>query len=122
VADRRDGCQRVDLDEVAHTIEQQRWAEPFSSCGKARLLLGSYPAGDDNTESLAKMKVFLRNRETGQFYTGPSGWSENSSVANNFDTVESATTFAKLERLAGLEVVVRDNSGPDLILPLRQAP
>ena len=70
-------------------------------------------------EILAKMKVFLRNREMGQFYTVPSRWSEDGSVAHNFDTVESATTFAKLERLAGVEVVVRDNSGPDLILPLR---
>jgi hypothetical protein len=65
------------------------------------------------------MKVFLRNRETGQFYTGPTGWSEDSSVAHDFDAVEDAIQFAKLERLADLEVVVRDNSGPDLILPLR---
>ena len=95
-------------------------AEPFSSCREARLLLGSCPAGDYNTESLAKMKVFLRNRETGQFYTGPSGWSDDSSVAHNFDTVESATTFAKTEMLAGLEVLVRDKFGHDMILPLRE--
>jgi hypothetical protein len=94
-------------------------AEPFSSCGEARLLLGSCPAGNDNTESLAMMKVFLRNRETGQFYTGPNGWSGNSSVAHDFDAVEIAATFARTERLAGLDVVVRDNSGLDLILPLR---
>jgi hypothetical protein len=40
-------------------------------------------------------------------------------VAHDFDAVEDAIQFAKLERLADLEVVVRDNSGPDLILPLR---
>jgi hypothetical protein len=66
------------------------------------------------------MKVFLRNRETGQFYTGPSGWSEDSSLAHDFDTVVSATTFAKAERLAGLEVLVRDKFGCDMILPLRE--
>ena len=65
------------------------------------------------------MKVFLRNRETGYYYAVSNGWSEDSSVAHDFDTVEIATNFAKTERLAGLEVVVRDNSGPDLILPLR---
>jgi hypothetical protein len=68
------------------------------------------------------MKVFLRNRETGQFYTGPSGWSEDSYVAHDFDTVESATTFAKTERLAGVEVVVRDKTGFDMILPVRSEP
>jgi len=66
------------------------------------------------------VKVFLRNRETGQFYTGPSGWSEDSSVARDFDTVERATKFAKTERLTGLEVVVRDKLGCDMILPLRE--
>ena len=65
------------------------------------------------------MKVFLRNRETGQFYTGPNGWSGNSSVAHDFDAVKIAATFARTERLAGLDVVVHDNSGPDFILPLR---
>jgi hypothetical protein len=34
--------------------------------------------------------------------------------------VEIAATFARTERLAGLDVVVRDNSGLDLILPLRE--
>jgi hypothetical protein len=66
------------------------------------------------------MKVFLRNRETRQFYTGPSGWSEDISVAHNFDAVESATMFAKTERLAGMEVVVRDKLGCDMILLLRE--
>jgi len=41
-------------------------------------------------------------------------------VAHNFDTVESATTFAKTEMLAGLEVLVRDKFGHDMILPLRE--
>ena len=41
-------------------------------------------------------------------------------MAHDFDTVQSATTFAKTERLAGMEVLVRDNFGSDLILPLRQ--
>lgn len=76
--------------------------------------------GDGNMKGLMKMKVFLRNRETGQFYTGPTGWSEDNSVAHDFDTVEIATTFAKTERLAGLEVVVRDKTGCDMILPLRE--
>jgi len=66
------------------------------------------------------MKVLLRNRETGQYYAGSNGWSGDSSGAPDFDTVESATEFAKTERLAGLEVLVRDNFGYEMILPLRE--
>ena len=41
-------------------------------------------------------------------------------MAHNFDAVESATMFAKTERLAGMEVVVRDKLGCDMILLLRE--
>ena len=41
-------------------------------------------------------------------------------MAHNFDTVESASTFAKTERLSGMEVLVRDKFGCDMILPLRE--
>ena len=65
-------------------------------------------------------KVFLRKRETAQYYAGSNGWSGSSSVAHDFETVESATQFAKTEGLAGMEVVLRyDDTGCDLILPLR---
>ena len=95
-------------------------AKDFLTCREARLLLDSCPSGDDNKESLTKIKVLLRNRETGQYYTGSNGWNGDSSVAHDFDTVESAIKFAKTERLAGLEVLVRDNFGHEMILPLRE--
>jgi hypothetical protein len=76
---------------------------------------------DGNLKGLMRARVLLRNRETGQFYAGSNGWSGNSSVAHDFDAVESATQFAKTERLAGMEVVLRyDDPVCDLILPLRQ--
>lgn len=76
---------------------------------------------DGNLKGLMRAKVLLRNRETGQFYAGSNGWSGHTSVAHDFDTVESATHFARTERLAGMEVVLRsDDTGCDLILPLRQ--
>ena len=98
-------------------------AEPFSSCREARFLLGSCPSGDDNTESLMISKVFLRKRETAQYYAGSNGWSGNTPLAHSFDTVESAIQFAKTERLAGMEVVLRfEDPVCELILPLRHAP
>jgi hypothetical protein len=66
------------------------------------------------------MKVFLRNGETRQYYAGSNGWSASSSVAHDFETVESAAQFAQTQRLSGTEVVLRsDDSGCDSILPLR---
>ena len=68
-----------------------------------------------------KAQAFLRNRETGQYYAGSNGWSGSSSVAHDFETVESAAQLARNRGLAGIEVVVRfDNPGCDLVLPLRQ--
>ena len=65
------------------------------------------------------MKVFLRNRETNCYYAGSNGWSEDSSVAHDFDTVESVTQFARTERLTGMEAVLHDDVHPrDLVLPL----
>jgi hypothetical protein len=65
--------------------------------------------------------VFLRHRESGQYYAGSNGWSGSSSVAHDFETMESAAQLARNRGLAGIEVVVRfDNPGCDLVLPLRQ--
>ena len=72
-------------------------------------------------KSLLKTKVFLRHRESGQYYAGSNGWSGSSSVAHDFETMESAAQLARNRGLAGIEVVVRfDNPGCDLVLPLRQ--
>jgi len=66
-------------------------------------------------------KVFLRNRETGQYYAGSNGWSGNPSVAHEFDTVESAIELARTQRLADMEVVLKYDDPPcDLVLPLKQ--
>jgi hypothetical protein len=92
------------------------------SCRKALISVSLCLLAVGNLKNFIMTKVFLRNRATGQYYTGSTGWSGNSSVAHDFDTVQSATKFAKTERLSGMEVVVRDNSGCDLILPLRQEP
>jgi|ERR1035438_559407 hypothetical protein len=71
-------------------------------------------------KSLTNMKVFLRNRETGQFYAGSTGWSGDSSVAHEFDTVEGAIELAHTQELAGVEVVLRSgDTGCELILPVK---
>jgi hypothetical protein len=68
-----------------------------------------------------KTKVFLRCRGTGQYYAWANVWSGNTSVAHEFDTVESAALVARKRGLAGMEVVVRDDDPTcDLILPVRQ--
>lgn len=68
-----------------------------------------------------KTKVFLRCRRTGQYYAWTNVWSGITSVAHEFDTVESAAQLARKRGFAGMEVVVRNN-GPagDVILPLRK--
>jgi hypothetical protein len=40
--------------------------------GEARLLASSWPSADSNTnmKGLMKVRVFLRNRGTGQYYAG----------------------------------------------------
>jgi hypothetical protein len=88
------------------------------SCRKALNCVSLCLSAGGNPKNFIKTKVFLRNRATGQYYTGSTGWSGNSSAAHDFDAVESATRFAKTERLSGMEVLVRDNFGCDLILPL----
>ena len=67
------------------------------------------------------MKVLLRNRKTGQFYSEPNSWSSNSCVANAFETVESATRFGRTQTLSSMEVVLRyDDPVCDLVLPVKQ--
>jgi hypothetical protein len=74
-------------------------------------------------ESLTKMKVFLRNRETGQFYAGTNGWTGDASVAHDFEIVESAVQFARTQKLAVVEVVVRnDDPTRDVVLRVRHEP
>jgi hypothetical protein len=45
-------------------------AKEFLTCREARLLVSLYRSADSNVKSLAKMKAFLRNRETGQNCAG----------------------------------------------------
>jgi hypothetical protein len=78
---------------------------------------------DGNMKGLVKMQVFLRNRETGQYYSGPNGWNGNSSEAHDFETVESAIELARTQRLADMEVVLHyDDPTCDLVLPFKQEP
>ena len=68
-------------------------------------------------------KVFLRNREAGQYYAGSNRWSANSSEAHDFETVESAIELARTQKLTEMEVVLNyDDPACDLVLPLRQEP
>ena len=70
-----------------------------------------------------KAQAFLRNRETGQYYTTSNGWSGNGSEAHDFETVESAIELARTQRLADMEVVLHhDDPACDLVLPLRHLP
>jgi hypothetical protein len=79
-------------------------------------------SAEGNMKSLLKTKVFLRHRESGQYYAGSNGWTGSSSVAHDFETVESAAQLARNRGLAGIEVVVRDDDDPDcdLVLPFTQ--
>ena len=71
-------------------------------------------------KGLMMMKVFLRKRETGEFYAGPTGWSGDSSVAHDFNTVESAALLAHTQELADVEVVLcSEDTGCELILPVK---
>ena len=80
-----------------------------------------YRSADGNMKSLMKTKVFLRHKESGQYYAGSNEWSESSSVAHDFETVESAARLARNRGLAGIEVVVHDsNPACDLVLPFAQ--
>ena len=97
-------------------------AKDFCTCREARHLVSLCRSTDGNLKGLMKAKVFLRNRGTGQYYTGLTGWSGNGSMAHDFDTVESATLFAKIERFACMEVVLHyDDPVCDLILSLRES-
>ena len=70
-----------------------------------------------------KAQAFLRNRETGQYYTTSNGWSGNGSEAHDFETVESAIDLARTQKLADMEVVLHyDDPACDLVLPLRHQP
>ena len=84
-------------------------------------MVRSYQTDDSNLKGFMRKKVFLRCRGTGQYYAWANVWSGSSSVAHEFDTVESAAQLARNRGLAGMEVVVRDDDpDSDLILPLRK--
>ena len=72
-------------------------------------------------KGLMKMKAFLRNRETGKYHAGSNEWSGNASVAQDYETVESAVQLARTQRLAVIEVVLRyDDPACELVFPLRK--
>jgi len=69
------------------------------------------------------LPVFLRKRVTGQYYSTANEWSEAVSTARDFDTVENATAFARIQKLVNIEIVLHsDDPVCDLVLPLRQEP
>ena len=68
---------------------------------------------------LLKMKVLLRSRQTGCYYAGPNEWSAKSSVAHDFEEVQSAIRFVRTQKLSGMEAVLSyDDPACDLVLPL----
>jgi hypothetical protein len=76
-----------------------------------------------NLKDLMKAQAFLRNRETGQYYTASKGRSGNGSKAHDFKTVESAIEWARTQRFGDVEVVLHyDDPACDLVLPLKQEP
>jgi hypothetical protein len=96
-------------------------AEDYLTCRVAGLLVSVYQSRGGNLKGLMKTKVFLRCRGTGQYYAWANVWSDNTSVAHEFDTVEGAAMVARIRGLAGMEVVVHEDDPPcDLVLPLRQ--
>ncbi len=99
---------------------QERLTIEVLTCRDARLLVSLCRSAGGNLKNLMNAKVFLRNRETGQYYAGPNGWSGNISVAHEFETVEIAIELARTQRLEDMEVVLRDHDPAcDLILSLK---
>lgn len=79
----------------------------------------SAPVGGWQPETVS-MKVYLRNRKTGQYYTRPDGWCRDSVVAHDFRTVESAMKLGRSHKLIGVDVVLHyDHPACELVLPLR---
>ena len=74
-----------------------------------------------NLKGLMNKKVFLRCRGTGHYYAWANVWSGSTSVAHEFDTVESAARLARNRGLAGIEVVVRiGDPASDQVWPVRE--
>ena len=72
---------------------------------------------------MSNMRVLLRKRETKHYFAGPNGWSVNASAAHDFETVDAAVEMARKGKLAGIEVVVRDDgAASDLIMPVPPPP
>ena len=65
------------------------------------------------------MKVFLRHKSTGLYYSGWGNWSERSDAAFAFESVELATERAAAEGLDAIELVVKpDGDAPEYVVAL----
>ena len=52
------------------------------------------------------MKVLLRNTQTGMFYAGPEQWTEDKSVATDFEGPDSALDQVSESNLEAVEVII----------------
>jgi hypothetical protein len=88
-------------------------------CRPAGLVVGLRPQPGGKLKNIVASKVYLRSRENGHYYAGSNSWSADSSLAQDFDTVDNASRFARTEQLAGMEVVLRyGEPASDLVLTL----
>ena len=66
------------------------------------------------------MKVYIRNKRTAAYYASPGRWVASASAACDFHNAHAAIETAGKEHLTGSEVVISaDNTGAEIVLPLR---
>ena len=69
------------------------------------------------------MKVLIRNRRTRGYYATPGQWVAEIARARDFQHAHIARETAAREQLADSEIVLSsDNTGAEIILPLRFRP
>lgn len=68
-----------------------------------------------------KNKVFLRHKQTLEYYSGSTEWVSDGARAHDFDTVANALAWARSQNLSDVEVVLRyETPACELVLPIRR--
>ena len=67
------------------------------------------------------MKIFLRDAETGRFYTGPQKWTADDAEAFDFQETDLALDAIEEGKLRRIEVLMRFDD-PAFEIPLKVGP
>jgi hypothetical protein len=66
-----------------------------------------------------RIKVILRNSETGQYYAGQNRWVDDCVEAHDFCIVDNVAKMTRGQESRSLEVVMQHDDPPcDLVLPV----